>query len=190
MENLYDESIQSKPLINAMIIIWHSLLAFYCQESRTICCIHWCSLLAPNSACTGRHPIECWIVILIPVVVMLRGGHKLLKNISLRLLFERPAVKLLVFKILRNSDSPILIAHLHIYHIVTAVWLLSCRPHRLPWTVQPTRLLCPWDFPGWSRLPLPFPGVLPHPEIEPASLASLLHYRHVLYHWTTGEAHI
>ena len=38
-----------------------------------------------------------------------------------------------------------------------------------------TRLLCPWDFSRqgyWSGLPLPTPGNLPNPVIEPASLAS------------------
>ena len=46
--------------------------------------------------------------------------------------------------------------------------LRPCRP-------EPTRLLCPWDFPGreyWSGLPLPLPRDLLFPGIEPASLAS------------------
>ena len=43
----------------------------------------------------------------------------------------------------------------------------SLQPHGL-W---PARLLCPWDSPG-SGLPLPFPGDLPNPGIEPASLMS------------------
>ena len=41
--------------------------------------------------------------------------------------------------------------------------------------VQPVRLLCPWNFPRqeyWSKLLFPSPGDLPHPGIEPASLAS------------------
>ena len=47
----------------------------------------------------------------------------------------------------------------------------SLRPHGL----QPTRLLCPWEFSReeyWSVLPCPPPGNLPNPGIEPASLAS------------------
>ena len=39
----------------------------------------------------------------------------------------------------------------------------SSRPHGL----QPTRLLRPWDFPGKSGVPLPSPGDLPDPGIEP-----------------------
>ena len=44
-----------------------------------------------------------------------------------------------------------------------------------PCGLQPTRLLCPWDFPGknadWSGLPFPFPGDLPGQDIEPRSPA-------------------
>ena len=40
------------------------------------------------------------------------------------------------------------------------------QPHGL----QPTRLLCPWDFPGkntdLSGLPFPYPRNLPNPEVE------------------------
>ena len=46
----------------------------------------------------------------------------------------------------------------------------SLRPHGL----QPTRLLRPWDFPGKSTgvgVPLPSPGDLPDPGIEPRSPA-------------------
>ena len=46
--------------------------------------------------------------------------------------------------------------------------------------LQPTRLLCPWDFPGqgyWSGLPFPSPEDLPNPGIEPG----LLHWRQILY---------
>ena len=41
----------------------------------------------------------------------------------------------------------------------------------------------------WSGLPFPSPGDLPHPGIEPASPAFLLHCRQILYCWTIGEAH-
>ena len=39
---------------------------------------------------------------------------------------------------------------------------------------SPTKLLCPWDFPGRNTgvgCPFPFPGALPHPETEPMSPA-------------------
>jgi len=52
----------------------------------------------------------------------------------------------------------------------------SLRPHKL----QPTRLCCPWDFPGqgyWGGLPFPSPGDLPNPGTEP----DLLHCRQILY---------
>ena len=41
-----------------------------------------------------------------------------------------------------------------------------------PYEPQPSRLLCPWDFPGKTTagLPFPFPGYLPHPGIESTSL--------------------
>ena len=45
-----------------------------------------------------------------------------------------------------------------------------CETHRL-W---PTTFLCPWGFSRqeyWRGLPCPPPGDLPHPEIEPRSLA-------------------
>ena len=40
--------------------------------------------------------------------------------------------------------------------------------------LQPTRLLCPWDFSRqeyWSGVPFPPPGDLPDPQIKPASPA-------------------
>ena len=44
----------------------------------------------------------------------------------------------------------------------------SSRPHGL----QPARHLCSWDFPDKNtRLPFPYPGVLPDPGIEPRSSA-------------------
>ena len=46
----------------------------------------------------------------------------------------------------------------------------TLRPHGL----QPVRLLCPWDFSRqeyWRGLPLPSPGHLPNPGIEPGSPA-------------------
>ena len=51
-----------------------------------------------------------------------------------------------------------------------SVMFNSLRPHGL----QPTRLLCPWDFlmqEYWSGLPFPSPGDLPDPGIEPMSPA-------------------
>ena len=44
----------------------------------------------------------------------------------------------------------------------------SLQPHGL----QPARLLCPWGFSRqkyWSRLPFPYPGDLPKPDITPRS---------------------
>ena len=41
-----------------------------------------------------------------------------------------------------------------------------------PWTLQLTRILCPWRFSRqeyWSGLPCPPPGDLPSPGIEPRS---------------------
>ena len=49
----------------------------------------------------------------------------------------------------------------------------SFRPHGL----QPTRLLCPWDFSRqeyWRRLPFPPSEDLPHPGIEPVFPTSLV----------------
>ena len=54
------------------------------------------------------------------------------------------------------------------YCLVARSCLALSRPHGL----QPTRLLCPWDFPRqayWSGLPFSSPGDLPYPEMEPAS---------------------
>ena len=51
-----------------------------------------------------------------------------------------------------------------------SVMLDPLQPHGL----QPTRLLCPWDFSRqgyWSGLPFPSPGDLPDPGIEPGSPA-------------------
>ena len=53
---------------------------------------------------------------------------------------------------------------------------------------QPARLLCPWDFPGKNS------GVGCHFLLQGISLAwwlnlHLLHYRRILYHWATREAH-
>ena len=52
----------------------------------------------------------------------------------------------------------------------------SLRPHAL-W---PTRLLCPWNFPGQNTglLPFPSPGDLPNPGSNP----SLSNCRQILYH--------
>ena len=56
-----------------------------------------------------------------------------------------------------------------------------------PWTI-PTRLLCPWDFPGkntgWNGLSFLSSGDLPDPGIKPKSL----HCRWILYPWATKEA--
>ena len=44
-----------------------------------------------------------------------------------------------------------------------------------PFGLQPTRLLCPWDFfrqEYWNGLPFPPPGDLPDPRIKPTSPVS------------------
>ena len=52
------------------------------------------------------------------------------------------------------------------YCLMTKTCLTLFQPHGL----QPTRLLCPWDFPGKntgvSGLPFPSPGDLPNPAIK------------------------
>ena len=65
----------------------------------------------------------------------------------------------------------------------------SWRPHGL----QPSRLLHPWDFPGKSTgvgaiafsIPFPTAGDFPNLKVKPASPASLLHCRQILYCWAT-----
>ena len=52
---------------------------------------------------------------------------------------------------------------------VSSVVCDSLQPYRL----QPTRLLCPWNFPGKNTgVGSLFPGDLPNPGIEPTSLMS------------------
>ena len=61
-------------------------------------------------------------------------------------------------------------------------WLLSCVQHfAVPWTVQPTRLLCPWDSPGKNT------GVGIHYLLQGIFLTQglnlgLPHCRKILYH--------
>ena len=53
--------------------------------------------------------------------------------------------------------------------ILSCVWLFAT-----PW-LEPTSLLCQWDFPWqkyWSGLPFPSPGCLPNPRIKPTSPVS------------------
>ena len=64
----------------------------------------------------------------------------------------------------------------------------SCPALLRPYGLQPTRFLCPWDFPGKNT------GVGCHfllqgidPGIEPRSLLWLLHCRQILYHLATRE---
>ena len=58
--------------------------------------------------------------------------------------------------------------------------------------LEPTMLLCPWDFPGKNTgvgcHPL-LQGIFPTQESNP-SLLCLLHCRQILYHWATVDAHI
>ena len=46
-------------------------------------------------------------------------------------------------------------------------FMTLCDPHRL----EPTKLLCPWDFPGKNTGAISSPGDLPHLGIEPGSPA-------------------
>ena len=58
--------------------------------------------------------------------------------------------------------------------VCVCVYSVTCRslwPHRL----QPTRLLCPWDFSRqeyWCGLPFPSSGDFPSPRLQPISPAS------------------
>ena len=59
----------------------------------------------------------------------------------------------------------------------------SLWPHGL----QPTRLLCPWDFPGENTgvgCHFLLQGIFPIQESNP----HLLHCRQILYHWATSKA--
>ena len=57
-----------------------------------------------------------------------------------------------------------------------------------PQGLRPTRLLCPWDFPGkntgmgWHFL---LQGLFPTQGLN----LCLLHYKQILYHWAIREAH-
>ena len=53
--------------------------------------------------------------------------------------------------------------------------------------LQPTRLLCPWDFPGQKTgvsCPFPLQGIFPTQGSNPR----LQHWQAILYHWATWEA--
>ena len=57
--------------------------------------------------------------------------------------------------------------------------------------LHPTRLLCPWNFPGkkyWSRLPCPPPGDLPNLGIEPVSACISCIAGRFFTHWATWKA--
>ena len=71
------------------------------------------------------------------------------------------------------------------YLVSTYVWLLQ--PHGR----QPTRLLCPWYFPGRNTAVgchFLLQGIFLTQGIEPASLVSPCLGRWFLYHWATWEA--
>ena len=60
---------------------------------------------------------------------------------------------------------------------------LSCVQLWWPHGLQPTRILCPWDFPGKN------PGVGCHVYLPAQGLnLCLLHCRQILYCWATREA--
>ena len=62
-----------------------------------------------------------------------------------------------------------------------------------PYGLQPTRVLCPWNFSGkeyWRGLPFPSPGDLPDRGIEPASLMSPAlagRFLSTSAHWEAGK---
>ena len=61
-----------------------------------------------------------------------------------------------------------------------------------PLRLQPTRLFCPWDSPGKESgmgCHALLQGLFPTQGLNPC-LLSFLHCRWILYHWTTGEAHL
>ena len=78
-----------------------------------------------------------------------------------------------------SPDQPSLlhlltIRHFSIFAVLCTQSLSHVQLSATPWT-EPTRLLCPWDFSGkryQNRLPIPSPGNLPDPGIEPASPVS------------------
>ena len=62
----------------------------------------------------------------------------------------------------------------HVLRVLFCKWVLVAQSCLTLWPhgLQPTRLLCPWDFPGKDTgvgLPFPSPGDLPNPGIEPGS---------------------
>ena len=64
----------------------------------------------------------------------------------------------------------------------------SCPTLLWPYGLYPSKLLCPWSFPGKNT------GVGCHFFLQEICLTQgshsrLLHCRWVLYHWATGEAH-
>ena len=70
--------------------------------------------------------------------------------------------------------------------VVCCLTTKLCLTLGIPWTIQPTRFLCPWDFPGKNT------GVGCHSLLQGIFLTQgsnllLLHCRWILYHWTTWE---
>ena len=60
------------------------------------------------------------------------------------------------------------------YQIMVVMQSLSCVLLFVTHGLQPTRLFCPWGFfrqEYWNKQPFPSPMYLPHPGIEPRSLA-------------------
>ena len=56
--------------------------------------------------------------------------------------------------------------------------------------LEPTRLLCPWDSPGKHTgvgHHALLQGIFPSWELKP-HLLPILHWKQILYHWSTGEA--
>ena len=67
-----------------------------------------------------------------------------------------------------------------------------CSSLWIPMDYSSTRLLCPWDFPGKNTgvsCHALLQGVFPIQRSNP-HLLQLLHFRQILYHWTTRESHL
>ena len=78
------------------------------------------------------------------------------------------------------------ISHTCVLSLFSHVWLFA-----ILCTVV-SRLLCPWDSPSKTievDYHFLFQGIFPIQGSNP-SLPHLLHYRQILYHWTTRKAHI
>ena len=130
-----------------------------------------------------RYLLDVWIIKAEPSVKSLPTPASQLvvtRSLSLAVLLTRVSKSVLDYSFLLK------LAHgmkRCVCSVVSVVSDFLC-PHGL----QPTRLLCPWDFPGKNtgegRHAL-LQGIFLTQESNPY----LLHCRRILYHWATVEAH-